>query len=193
MEADWSVEIGSGLAQINSPWEGFIDLRKSPQSIDTLAEAAQHPSLRAALISLNAEGSPVFTTKSDIWTLAEDEIDPYEFEARSEDTRAGFASYIDVLEQEATQFASFPFHEQRARDLISHLRSIHSRQGRVDLVVRDATINEDHGFGLTLYAAGCGRSASEAYAAWKLNLAAAVAATISAAHPPHARASSSIG
>lgn len=183
MEADWSAEIGPGLAHIDASWQHFVDLRESPRSIDEIGEAAKHPALRAALLSLNAEDSPVFTTKCDVWPLAE-EIDPYEFGAGSEEALAGFAAYIDLIERRTDHFISFEFHEQRARELTSRLRLISTPPGRVDLVVRAAAAHGQNGYGLTFYAAGCGVIATQAYAAWEAVLATAVAATISAAHPP---------
>jgi len=183
MEADWSVEIASGLPIIDGSWEGFIDLQTSPQRIDAVAEA-QHPALRAALLALNAKNLPLFTTKCDAWTLADHEIDPDEFGASGEHARVGFASYIDILERDAARFISFEFHEQRVSDIATHLRSLALRDGRVDLVVRGGFWKEQGGYGFTLYAAGCGISKSIAYAAWQAVLDAAVAATIAAAAQP---------
>jgi hypothetical protein len=185
MEADWSVEIGPDLPIIDASWEGFIDLRHSLSAIDSIPEAAQHPALRNALLALNTDNSPVFTTKCDTWTLAKDEIDPDEFEARIENAQTGFASYIDLIERDSALTLSFGFHEQRICNLTSHLRQISLPNCRVDLVLRAAVIRDEHGYGLTLYTAGCGLDAAAAYTAWQTVLAAAVAATIAtAAHPP---------
>jgi len=185
MEADWSAEIGPDLPRIDASWEAFTDLRTSPQTIDALVEPAQHPALRKALLALNAEHSHVFTTKCDIWTLSGEEIDPDEFEANPQDAKIGFASYIDILERDVSRFASFEFHEQRVREVTSYLRPLTLHHGRVDFVVRAVTGVEHSGYGLTLYAAGCGAGKAAAYAAWQAVLAAAVAATIAAAaHPP---------
>jgi len=184
MEADWSVEIGQGLPLIDSTWEGFVDLRVHPRAIDSLPEAVQHPALRQALLALNEKNSPVFTTKCDAWALDE-KIDPDEFDATSEDSQTGFASYIDILERDATRFCSFKLHEERIRTLSSQLRQVALRNGRVDFVLRTAAIKEQQGYGFTLYAAGCGAHPSMAYAAWQSVLGATVAATITAAHSLH--------
>jgi hypothetical protein len=185
MEADWSVEIGPGLSCIDASWDGFIDLRRSPDSIDSLPETQLHPALREALLALNEESSRVFTTKCDIWLLTKDEIDPDEFEANIENAQTGFASYIDILERDAGHFMSFAFHEQLARSLTDRLRRIALRQCRIELVLRAAVINEQLGYGLTLYAAGCGFDEPAADAAWQAALTIAVAATIAGAHPQH--------
>jgi hypothetical protein len=184
MEADWSVEIGPDLPCIDSPWEGFVDLRPSPQAIDTLAEAVKHPALRKALLALNTRNSPLFTIKCDAWTVSGGEIDADEFGTDQEHAYAGFASYIDILERNAEHFSSFAFHEHRMRELTPHLRRIDLRNGRVDLVLRTAFQGEHTGCGLTLYAAGCGATEADAYSAWQAVLAAAVAATITAAAHP---------
>jgi hypothetical protein len=176
MEADWSVEIGPGLPCIDGSWEGFIDLRAAAKAVDTIHESMEHPALRSALLVLNAANSPVFTTKCDIWALAEADIDPYEFGATDDQARAGFASYIDILERDAARFASFTFHEKRIRNLTAHVRELDLRQGRMDLVLRAATMKEQSGYGLSLYAAGCGADSASAYESWKQVLAAAAAA-----------------
>jgi hypothetical protein len=193
MEADWSAEIGPELPCIEGSWVGFVDLQAEPSAADTILEATKHPALRAALLKLNAPDSLVSTTKCDTWPLSEDNIDPYEFGASADQSRAGFASYIDVLERDAALFASFGFHEQKARELTARLRALDLRQGRVDIVLRAAVLKGQSGFGLTLYVAGCGPDEVAAYGAWEQLLAAAAAATIATALRPRARASSSIG
>ena len=182
MEADWSVEIGPGLSCIEGSWADFVDLRTSPHAIDALEEARHH-ALRTALVEFNANDSPVFTSKCDTWGLAGEEIDPDEFAASVDNARVGFASYLDVLQRDATQFSSFEFHERRGRYLVNHLRLLAVEHGRVDIVLRAAVTKEGSGYGLTLYAAGCGADEASAYTAWQTLLAAVVAATIAPA--PH--------
>lgn len=184
MEADWCVEVGRDLPIIEGYWPGFVDLRRSWDAIEKVQEARQHPALRDALSALNSERSPLFTTKCDAWPLAAEEIDPDEFAASSQTTGAGFASYIDVLERDATRFASFEFHERRARAIAAILRKVHLAQGRADIAVRRAYLQETSGFGVTLYAAGCGVDRAVAYGEWTAALAATVAATIAAAAEP---------
>ncbi|HEX5236131.1 MAG TPA: hypothetical protein VFW25_12465 [Silvibacterium sp.] len=181
MEADWSVEIGAELPCIDCKWDGFVDLRSSHRTIDYVGEAAQHPALREALLALNKANSAVFTTKCDTWELDENDIDTSEFATTREAARAGFASYIDILKGHPATLISFAFHEQWVRDLTADCRSVDLPHGRVDVVLRSATTNRIHAYGLTLYAAGCGANQAAAYRSWKAILAAAVAATIAAA------------
>jgi hypothetical protein len=181
MEADWSVEIGAGLAEIHVPWEGFIDLRSSIADLLAISEAARFPALAKALTALNDQASSLFTAKCDVWTMDETEIDRYEFAAAAKDAQTGVASYVDVLECLAENFASVEFHERRARQLANSLRGIAINNGRVDLVIRPARVNDRDGYGITVYAAGCGSDSTAALAGWESVLTAAVLATIKAA------------
>lgn len=185
MEADWSVEIGPDLPCIDVLWEGFIDLRTRLTDIRAVQET-QHFALHEALLALNSKSSPLLTSKCDVWSLASDEIDADEFDTNSENARVGFAAYIDILERDPACFASFAFHEKFCVELVSQLRRCALRQCRVECVLRAARLNEKHGYGVTLYAAGSGVDEDGAYTAWQSSLSAAVAATIAiATHAPH--------
>jgi hypothetical protein len=156
MEADWSVEIGAGLPMIVVPWEGFVDLRVEPAAALQLPEVAAMPALAQALMQLNQESSPVFTSKCDFWTLTADEIDPLEFDATPENATQGIACYIDIISRHESRFASFPAHEALARTFVGELRKVELYQARVELVIRPLTVDKHEGFAFTLYVAACG-------------------------------------
>jgi hypothetical protein len=178
MEADWVAEIGADLPSIDVPWEGFVDLRDAPSAIEAVHEAIDHPALREALVTLNSEVSPVFTSKCDVWTLDSSTIDHDEFGSFAEDALEGFSSYIDILQIDPEKFTSFEFHEFWVRGLTRHLQGLALSNGRIEFVIRRANIDSHSGHGLTLYAAGCGADASSGYAAWRAVLRAAVIATM---------------
>jgi hypothetical protein len=188
VEADWAVEIGSGLVRMEADWNGFIDLRRKPEQIDEIAEAAGRPILREVLLWLNDQESPVFTSKCDVWHLAAEEIDPVEFEASPETSRGGIACYIDVLARDPAGFTCFERHEAWVRTAALALRSAPGGNGRADWVLRAAVADGQEGYGITLYAAGCGADTPAADAAWGAVLRAATAITMRTAW-----ASSSIG
>ena len=181
LEADWGVEIAPDLPEIAVPWEGFVDLRGNPAGLQSIPEAADFPALARALAVLNDQASPVFTAKCDVWNVAADEIDPYEFATLSNDALFGVASYIDVIEHDPACSASFAHQEELSARLTGALRELELRNGRVDLVVRAAVVDGREGYGITLYAAGCGADAASAQASWESVLGAAVLATIGAA------------
>ena len=62
MEADWAAEVGPDLPSIDIPWEGFVDLREVSSVVQVVKEATDHHALRRALITMNSEASPVFST-----------------------------------------------------------------------------------------------------------------------------------
>lgn len=191
MEADWAAEIGPDLPIIDADWPGLIDLRHHPEDVNQISEAAQHPALRDALLRLNAPESPVRTSKCDVWTLDADEIDPLEFGCALNQQLVGVACYVDLLAVNAAVFGSFAQHEQWAAAAVRTMRQTHSAPGRVDLVIRAAHAAGRDGFGLTLYAAGCGVDPDAAQAAFRVIVSAGTAITMNAA--PTAGASSSIG
>lgn len=184
MEADWSVEIGRGLPCITIPWDGFIDLGHSPAAVQAIEEAIGNPALRKALMALNSTTAAVLTTKCDIWTLTGSEIDPDEFGASAGDAVTGFASYIDILQRDRDKLESFEFHERWVRSLTHQLRAYALSNSRVEFVVRPANIDSSAGFGITLYAAGCGADESTAYASWEAVLCEAVTATMNSGSFP---------
>ena len=188
MEADWAVEVGGDAARIDVEWAGFVDLRRDAGNLETIAEAKGHPALRMALMELNGAGSPVFTSKCDVWELPGQEIDPLEFDCSAGEARTGLASYVDVIAREPRWFGSFAEHEAWVRRATMALAGERVCAGRVDLVVRASVAGGSNGFGVTLYAAGCGVDSSAAERAWGEVLQAAVMATMR-----ESRASSSIG
>ncbi|HSY00964.1 MAG TPA: hypothetical protein VK819_02375 [Acidobacteriaceae bacterium] len=190
MEADWSAEIGPNLPIIEADWPGFVELRDHPESLLQIPEAAPFEAMREVLTSLNAPASPLMTAKCDIWTLNSDELDPSEFDFPPEEVRTGMACYIDILVRDPDGCRSFAHHDRWARAAIQQLRALPITHGRVDLIVRAADRDGQSGFGVTLYAAGCGTDPFTAQAAWEAVVRAAVTVTIAEAHP---RASSSIG
>ena len=179
MEADWSVEIGAGLPVIDADWPGFVDLRRDIDSITSISEATAESALRDALVALNAADSRAFTSKCDLWALEADEIDADEFGSTAQDACAeGWASWIDLMARDPQQFASFEAYEAWVRRATEGLRTDAVPCGRVDLVVRAAVAGGREGFGITLYAAGCGVDTQAARAAWERVLRVAVTATI---------------
>lgn len=181
MEADWEAEVGAGLPVIDADWAGYVDLRSDGGAIGSIAEAVADSALREVLCELNGPQSPMFTSKCDVWGLGAEEIDPAEFDCSVAEARVGRASYVDVIARDDEVFRAFEKHEAWVRRATEHLRMQLSSHGRVDLVVRAALAREREGFGITVYAAGCGVDTQSAQRAWEQILRAAVTITMSEA------------
>jgi hypothetical protein len=181
VEADWSVEIGEGLARIEIPWRGagpgsgceFVDLVSESDlpatglsaSLARIPEVRHEPVLLHALLLLNGVHSSVCTSKCDLWTIGEEEIDPYEFDADGP-AKKGWASYIDFVLRDADCFPSLEWHETWMRRVTAYLREQSLRSARVDFVLREAEVRGAGGFGVTCYAMGCGADGASAAASW---------------------------
>jgi hypothetical protein len=162
MEADWEVEIGGGAPVIEAEWSGsaglsgssgYIDLRSKPARIVEIAEAAAFPQLGTLLLALNAEHSPLWTSKCDLW-----EPEP-----------AVLASYVDMLPREGKVFASWQLAEAFCREYVARLAKItpseFSPGCSIDLVIRQAVAGDAEGFGVTAYLSARAACRSDAEAA----------------------------
>jgi hypothetical protein len=97
MDTNWSIEAGLDDPVIMGHWEdkasmvAYVDFA-SPGAIDQIVEAQVWPEVRQALLTMNAAGSPVGTTKCDAWVLDDDEK-----ELDFGPVRFGFGAYFDVV------------------------------------------------------------------------------------------------
>lgn len=193
MQADWEVEIGGSAPVIDALWQGFIDLRRSPERAVELPESFLLTGLAQVLVELNAAASTVWTVKCDVWlvaplsVLAEEggegasTFDPDELDA-SPESMCGLACYIDLLPRNKDQWDTPGLAVEWCREMCALLKNIPLRSCRADLIVRRALIAPDRipsrlELGITAYLTACGATGPEA--AQRLNDALAVfAATI---------------
>jgi hypothetical protein len=160
MEADWGFEIGGDAPVIEPHWPDFVDLRAAPNRAGDLPEAHQLPGLADALARLNAENSPVWTCKTDVFVP--DQIDPDELDAVSAEVVQMIACYVDLLARNDRQWDPIKA-EMACRELCARLRDVPLRRCRVDMVVRRAHIMPDaNDLGVTAYLTACGETESDA-------------------------------
>jgi len=165
MEADWEVEIGGG-AIIDACWPGLIDLRTSPGHAFDLPEAANFPSLAHSLVTLNAEDSPVWTSKCDLWPVLQGDFDPDELDAPPE-SAFGLACYIDLLPRSSQLWSTPALAVEWAKAACDRLRKIPLHSCRIDLIIRRAIVTPDGPpdqleLGITAYLTACGATEAEA-------------------------------
>ena len=155
MEADWEVEVGGSAPVIEAHWPGFIDLRAQPARIGDIAEATAFPPLADLLLALNSVGSPVWTSKCDVW-----EPEP-----------GALACYVDLLPLRGGVFTEWERAEAFCRVLVKRITpraapASERQSGRhpilvggdgsgsasaITLIVRRAVTEQFEGFGVTAY------------------------------------------
>jgi hypothetical protein len=169
MEADWEFEVGGDAPVIDACWPGFIDLQRIPERAFALQEAMEFPAMAEALANLNAVGSPVWTSKCDVWAvLDKDEFDADELDAPPGLAAHAVACYIDLLPrigrlESNQQWTSQSDLETACKQTCNFLAKIPLRCCRLDLVIRQALVAPDQmGFGVTAYLTASGVSPVEA-------------------------------
>jgi hypothetical protein len=164
LQADWEFEVGGDAPVIDALWQGFVDLRQAPERVRDLPEAAQLPGLDAALLRLNSETSPVWTSKCDFWPVLElEEFDADELDAPPGCSAHVLSCYIDILPKADRAWSLPQPAEGACKQLCGLLGSAPIRCCRVDLVVRRARIAPDRmDLGITAYLTACGPSCVEA-------------------------------
>jgi hypothetical protein len=142
MEADWEVEIGGDAPVIEAEWPGWIDLRKQPERVAEIAEAASYAPLGKLLRALNVPASPWWTSKCDLWQEETGEL----------------ACYVDLLPVTGRIFVKRVDAEKFCRGVVFRLTTRPELDCglniAVDLVIRAAVAGKDEGFGVTAYLSG---------------------------------------
>jgi hypothetical protein len=164
--------VGQGASVIEAAWAGFVDLRRAPQRVAEIAEAAAFPPLAELLLALNADDSPVWTAKCDFWEAEDVESTGIVPESAADRCLQALACYVDVLPAEERVFAQWHQAEALCRDWVARLNAVAAPRCRINLVVRQALVGEAEGFAVTAYIAGAGGDRAQATEA----LAAAMAA-----------------
>jgi hypothetical protein len=169
MEADWEFELGTDAAGIEAPvidaaWAGFIDLRRSPELALQLPESMAFPALAEALIRLNGDASPVWTSKCDYWpSLEADAFDADELDAPPGGSAHGMGCYLDLLARGRGRWMLPETAEKACKIWCGLLKAVPLRGCRVDLVIRRALFSPTSAaLGVTAYLTACGASPAEA-------------------------------
>ena len=140
---------------IDAYWSGFVDLRSHPKRISELSESRELPGLADTLSKLNAAESPVWTSKTDVFTP--ERVDPDEMGASREEAVFAVACYIDLLLRK-DQWTDPSKAERKCRQICARLRGIDLRRCRVDIVVRRTLAADPNDLGATAYVTACGPS-----------------------------------
>lgn len=155
MEVDWEVEVGGGAPVIDALWPGFIDLRRSPERLAEIVEAAASPALSGLLRALNGPASPLWTAKCDLWLpenadLKIDQLAGLGTAAVRAEPLA-LACYVDILPCDGKVFSQWEQAEALCRSWIALLAAVSLPGAAAELIVRQALAGQAEGYGVTAY------------------------------------------
>jgi hypothetical protein len=181
MLADYSVELGPDDPALELPWSSndpavrYYDLKKHPELVREIPEAAALPELAAFLGRINAPGFPLETAKCDAW--ASREILPEEEVFNAEHK---FVSYVDLVFCDHTTRLAFDKHEELAKNLCKLLQHAPDIAAVVEFAIRrcyyrvkepESADDSENGFYVTAYVSALGQSEEEAQKQWTIALA----------------------
>jgi len=143
MQADFSVELGPDDPALELPWASddpavrYYDLRRCPELVGQIPEAAAYPALRAFLTRINASGSQFETAKCDVWRSREISAEEEIFGASQK-----FVSYIDLVFVQETARSSFEKHEEFAKTMCRLLSYAPDMLATIELIIRRGYFHE---------------------------------------------------
>jgi hypothetical protein len=188
MLADYSVELGPEDPALELPWRSddpairYFDLKRHPELLCDVPEAAAHPELAAFLGRVNAPEFPLETAKCDAW--ASQEILP---EEEIFDAEYKFASYVDLIFCDPGSRLSFEQHEALAKNLCKLLKHAPDIAASIEFMIRRCYYHREQagdsmsGFYITAYVNAFGQSEEEARKQWTIALALAQNALVQVA------------
>jgi hypothetical protein len=177
MQADYSVECGPGDEALEIPWAApsghpsYVDLKKHPERLDEIPEAATHQALRNFLAKVNARPA-LRTAKCDVWSTRD--LDPEDDVFQAEEK---CSSYVDVLFTEVAARASLERNEESAGELFRLLQLAPEIQAAAEICVRRCYVHDppesaesSDGFYLTIYVSGYGDDQDSATQHWAIGM-----------------------
>ena len=181
MQADFAVELGAEDETLEVPWaaeEGgprYYDLKRHPELLFCIEEAAQTPELGEFISKVNSPQSPLETAKCDAWPTTE--ISPEEeiFEATHK-----FGSYVDLFFSDVPKRFLLPEHEQLTKRLVALLHRVPEITAAAEFLIRRCYFHEQEeipgeeeirdGFYVTFYLFGYGKDEVRSRQNWVIAL-----------------------
>jgi hypothetical protein len=170
VQADFAVELGADDETLDFPWASadgprYHDLKRQPELLLEIEEARRFPELGEFLAAINSANSLFETAKCDAWSSTD--INPEEeiFVATYK-----FGSYIDLIFSDEASRASFPEHEQRAKQLTALLKRVPEIPSAAEFLIRRCYYESREGFYITFYVFGYGDDEEDARKRWVIGL-----------------------
>lgn len=192
MQADYSVELGREDPALELPWSPttsktttmattttatttddasaclYYDLKRHPELVSQIPEAAGSPELAAFLTRINAAEFPLQTAKCDTWFTREISSEEEIFAADGK-----FVSYVDLIFAAHEPRLVFEKHEALAKSLCRLLQRAPEMKAAIELVIRRCYYHPEgepevstEGFCVTSYVSGFGDDEPEARRRW---------------------------
>lgn len=178
MQAAYSAELGREDPALEVPWRSedgtsqYYDLKRHPDLVLQIPEAAGSPELNAFLNRINAAAFPLQTAKCDTWYSREISAEEEIFGAAGK-----FISYIDLVFEADEPRLSLEKHEALAKSLCGLLQRAPEMAATVELVIRRCYYHSQgypdessSGFCITTYVSGFGDGEPEARQRWSIAL-----------------------
>jgi hypothetical protein len=193
VQADYCVELGREDPALELPWSSenhrYYDLKRNPEWVHEIREAADFLELRTFLTRINAKGFPLQTAKCDTWYTRD--LSPEEEETFG--AAGKFGSYVDLVfaetEPESAERAGVPraetmsrrlsleAHETLSKNLCALLKRAPEIAATIELVIRHCYYHlesnpatSESGFCITTYVSGFGENEAEARQRWSIAL-----------------------
>jgi hypothetical protein len=178
MQADYSLELGREDPALELPWQSedgasrYYDLKRHPDLVLQIPEAARSAELSTFLSRVNAPEFPLQSAKCDAW---------YSQEISAEEEIFGeagkFVCYVDLVFAGDGSRLSLERHEILAKSLCALLKRAPEMSASVELVIRrcfyhldDNPDESSSGFSITTYVSGFGNDEAEARRRWSIAL-----------------------
>ena len=176
MQVDSAVELGRDDDRLELPWEvpatacSYFDLKRKPELVARIPEAAEYPELRDFLARVNSSASVLETAKCDAWCTSE--LNPEEdiFAASRK-----FGSYVDLVFSDPDLRLSFQFHEDFVRKLTALLKKSPEIPASGEFLIRRCYYHGENGQGtfgfyVSFYGFGYGEDEQQARMQWAIAL-----------------------
>ncbi|HKN33752.1 MAG TPA: hypothetical protein VJX16_10970 [Terriglobales bacterium] len=177
MQVDFAVELGAEDEALEFPWSTapgqprYFDLKRHPDLLANVEEAARLPGLAEFLLAVNSPSSALETAKCDAWFSSD--INPEEeiFGAAGK-----FGGYVDFIFADPAKRYSFAEHEQFARRITELLKRVPEIPASAEFLLRRCYYHQDSsdetrkGFYITFYLFGYGDEEKHARQRWAIAL-----------------------
>ena len=174
MQADFSVELGSGDEVLDFPWSDpdsrlrYYDLKRQPELLLELEEARQLPELAEFLAAINTPACTLESAKCDAWFTTDLQPEDDIFGATGK-----FGGYVDLIFSGPERLL-FSEHEKLAQQLITLLKRVPEIPAAAELLIRRCYYHGGNettdGFYFTLYLFGYGDDAEQPHQRWAIAL-----------------------